>query len=204
MRGGSRASYAELRERLSAEARGVVTAGRVGDELFAVVRLLDDEHGLRRALADPTKPADEKKAIVARLLHGKVSAPTERLVTEAAAAHSQQQHGQVLAVGAKLAVALDDLHFPAVHQAGAAGGHPGFADRLGHLGTTLDRGQDLGIESIDFLAQVVDVGEWFCFDCHFRLRILVVWRVLWSHPVSGLTQETSPGSGSGPRGSGSS
>ena len=63
MRGASRASYAELRERLSAEARGVVTAQRVGDELFAVVRLLDDEHGLRRALADPTKPSDEKRAV---------------------------------------------------------------------------------------------------------------------------------------------
>ena len=48
MRGASRASYAALREQLSAEARGVVTATRVGDELFAVVRLLDDEHGLRR------------------------------------------------------------------------------------------------------------------------------------------------------------
>jgi F-type H+-transporting ATPase subunit delta len=86
MRGASRASYAELRERLSAEARGVVTAQRVGDELFAVVRLLDDEHGLRRALADPTKPADEKRAVAGRLLHGKISAPTERLVTEAVAA----------------------------------------------------------------------------------------------------------------------
>src|SRR3954447_1494836 len=30
--------------------------------------------------------------------------------------------------------------------------------------------------------------------------LLVVWGI-WSHPVSGLTQETSPGSGSGPRGS---
>ena len=86
MRGASRASYAELRERLSAEARGVVTAQRVGDELFAVVRLLDDEHGLRRALADPSKPAAEKRAVAGRLLHGKISAPTERLVTEAVAA----------------------------------------------------------------------------------------------------------------------
>ncbi len=73
MRGASRASYAELRERLSAEARGVVTAGRVGDELFAVVRLLDSEHGLRRALADASKPGQEKAALITRLLHGKMS-----------------------------------------------------------------------------------------------------------------------------------
>jgi F-type H+-transporting ATPase subunit delta len=54
--------------------------------LFAVVRLLDDEHGLRRALADPTKPSAEKSAIAGSLLRGKISAPSERLVTEAAAA----------------------------------------------------------------------------------------------------------------------
>src|ERR1700731_4617024 len=125
-------------------------------------------------------------------------------MTESAAAQSEQQHGQVLAVGTKLAVALDDLHFPAVHQASAARGHPSFADRLGHLGTALHGGQDLGVETVDLLAQVVDVGEWFCFYSHWGLRNLVVWWVLWSHPVSGLTQETSPGSGSGPRGSGSS
>src|SRR5271156_2530780 len=128
-------------------------------------------------------------------------------MTESAAAQSEQQHGQVLAVRTELAVALDDLHFPAVHQAGAAGGHPGFADRLGHLGTALHRGQDLGIETVDLVAQVVDVDGFFGFDCHRSLRILIVWRVWgfwrsWSHPVSGLTQETSPGSGSGPRGSG--
>jgi hypothetical protein len=53
MRGASRASYTGLREHLTAAARGAVTAGRVGDELFAVVGLLDNEHGLRRMLADP-------------------------------------------------------------------------------------------------------------------------------------------------------
>jgi F-type H+-transporting ATPase subunit delta len=86
MRGASRASYTDLRERLTAAARGAVTAGRVGDELFAVVRLLDAEHGLRRALADPTKPSAEKSAVAGRLLHGKISAATEQLVSAAVAA----------------------------------------------------------------------------------------------------------------------
>lgn len=85
MRGASRASYTELRERLTAAARGAVTAGQVGDELFAVVGLLDREHGLRRALADTTKPAQEKAAVAGQLLHGKISAATEQLVTEAVA-----------------------------------------------------------------------------------------------------------------------
>jgi F-type H+-transporting ATPase subunit delta len=86
MRGASRASYAELRERLDAVVHGPVLADLIGDELFAVVRLFDSEHGLRRALADPTKPSQEKAEVARRLLHGKVSAETEDLMAEAAAA----------------------------------------------------------------------------------------------------------------------
>jgi F-type H+-transporting ATPase subunit delta len=144
MRGASRASYAELRERLSAEARGVVTAGRVGDELFAVVRLLDDEHGLRRALADPTKPSDEKRAVAGRLLHGKISAPTERLVTEAVAA-SWATPGELsdgleqLAVEALTIVAqndntLDDLEDDLFRFARLVSAQPGLRSAL--IGTT--------------------------------------------------------------------
>jgi F-type H+-transporting ATPase subunit delta len=85
MRGASRASYAGLRDRLNAVAVGPATSEQLGDQLFAVVRLLDAEHGLRRALADTTKPAAEKSAVVRRLLHGRVSEATEELVAEAAA-----------------------------------------------------------------------------------------------------------------------
>jgi F-type H+-transporting ATPase subunit delta len=86
MRGPSRASYAELRERLAATVPGAPIAAQVGDELFAVTRLLDSEHGLRRALADPTKPGEEKSALVTRLLRGRVAQTTADLVAEAAAA----------------------------------------------------------------------------------------------------------------------
>ena len=55
-------------------------AATVGDELFAVLGLLDHEHSLRRALSDPSKPADEKGAIVVALLHGRVTPETEELV----------------------------------------------------------------------------------------------------------------------------
>ena len=58
---------------------GTSLAATVGDELFAVLHLLDSEPGLRRALADPSKPADEKGAIVVALLHGKVTPATEEL-----------------------------------------------------------------------------------------------------------------------------
>jgi F-type H+-transporting ATPase subunit delta len=86
MRGASRASYAELRERLAAVLPGAPIAAQVGDELFAVTRLLDSEHGLRRALSDSTKPAEEKSALITRLLRGRVAQTTTDLVAEAAAA----------------------------------------------------------------------------------------------------------------------
>src|SRR5215471_16032122 len=86
MRGASRVSYAELRDRLIAAVTTAAIADRTGDELFAVVRLLDSEHGLRRALADPTKLSREKAAVARRLLHGKVSETTENLVAESAGA----------------------------------------------------------------------------------------------------------------------
>jgi F-type H+-transporting ATPase subunit delta len=87
MRGVSRASFAELSERLAAEhITSATVATRLASELFAVVGLLDTEHGLRRALSDPGKPADEKGAVVTALLHGKITGRAEGLVKVAAEA----------------------------------------------------------------------------------------------------------------------
>jgi F-type H+-transporting ATPase subunit delta len=88
VRGASRASYADLLERLTAEdITSATVATRLASELFAVVGLLDDEHGLRRALSDPGKPAAEKGAVVSALLGGKVTRRAESLVVAAAEAH---------------------------------------------------------------------------------------------------------------------
>jgi F-type H+-transporting ATPase subunit delta len=88
MRGVSRASFAELSERLSAEhVSSATVATRLADELFAVVGLLDTEHGLRRALSDPGKPAAEKAAVAGALLHGKITQRAEALVVAAVEAH---------------------------------------------------------------------------------------------------------------------
>ena len=58
MQGASRTSFAGLTERLEAEnITSASVATGLGNELFAVVGLLDTEHGLRRALSDPGKPA---------------------------------------------------------------------------------------------------------------------------------------------------
>ena len=87
MRGVSRASFAELSDRLSAEhITSAAVASRLASELFAVVGLLDTEHGLRRALSDPGKPAAEKGAVAATLLHGKITGRAEALVVAAAEA----------------------------------------------------------------------------------------------------------------------
>src|SRR6201996_9137880 len=84
VRGASRASFAGLTERLEAEnITSPTVSTRLGDELFAVVSLLDTEHGLRRALSDPGKPAAEKAAVASALLHGKIAGRTEALVVAA-------------------------------------------------------------------------------------------------------------------------
>ncbi len=119
MRGASRASYEELRDRLAEVAGSAGTAEHIGDQLFAVVRLLDSEHGLRRALADTSKPSDEKADVVRRLLHGKVTRATEDLVADAAAARwatsndfadaLEQLAIEALTLSAQFGGTLDDL-----------------------------------------------------------------------------------------------
>jgi F-type H+-transporting ATPase subunit delta len=80
MRGASRASLAEAVERLSAAAPGG-NAGQLGDELFAVVGVLDKEPGLRRVLSDPSRSADAKAGLAEAVLGGKVSAAALDVVT---------------------------------------------------------------------------------------------------------------------------
>jgi F-type H+-transporting ATPase subunit delta len=144
MRGASRASYTELRERLTAAARGAVTAGRVGDELFAVVGLLGNEHALRRMLADPTKQAAEKSAVAGHLLHGKISPATEKLVAEAVAAQwatpgdlsdaLEQLAIEAFTIAAQSGRSLDDLEDDLFRLARLISGQPGL--RLALVGTT--------------------------------------------------------------------
>jgi F-type H+-transporting ATPase subunit delta len=81
MRGASRVSLAQASEQLSSLATTKATADKLGDELFAVVSLLDSEHGLRRALTDPARAAEAKAGLIRSLLEGKVSVATLDLLT---------------------------------------------------------------------------------------------------------------------------
>ena len=80
MRGASRASLADASEQLATVATTKAVAGTIGTELFSVAALLDREHGLRRALSDPSREAAAKAGLARGLLTGKVSAQTAELV----------------------------------------------------------------------------------------------------------------------------
>jgi F-type H+-transporting ATPase subunit delta len=84
MRGASRASLAEAQERLDSVLSGLSAqdAASLGDELFAVLRLLDREHALRRALSDAARPADQRAELASAVLDGKVSSRTVNFVAD--------------------------------------------------------------------------------------------------------------------------
>lgn len=81
MIGASRASFVEARERLDA----VLSTGdpaALGEELFAVLHLLDREHVLRRALSDPAQPEERRAELAKAVLDGKVAPVTRDFVAE--------------------------------------------------------------------------------------------------------------------------
>lgn len=81
MRGVSRASLADAKERLEALLPSADPAA-LGDELFAVLHVLDREHGLRRALSDPAQPGELKAAAVRDLLRASLMPATLGLVED--------------------------------------------------------------------------------------------------------------------------
>ncbi len=59
--------------------------GTVGDELFAVVQMLEQSPELRSALSDRSRTAEDRSALLTGLLDGKVLPATARLVQQAVA-----------------------------------------------------------------------------------------------------------------------
>jgi F-type H+-transporting ATPase subunit delta len=83
MRGASRASFVQAAERLESVLSSADPVS-LGDELFAVLRLLDREHVLRRALSDPARPADQRAGLASAVLDGKVAASTADFIADVA------------------------------------------------------------------------------------------------------------------------
>jgi F-type H+-transporting ATPase subunit delta len=80
MRGASRASLAEAKEQLAVVIDGGADPGQLGDELFAVTALLDDEPALRRALSDPARTAEARAGLAQGLLRSRIAPATLELV----------------------------------------------------------------------------------------------------------------------------
>src|SRR3954469_24638719 len=64
------------------DATGAADLKRLADDLFAVLGLLEREHALRRALADPATPTEARSGLADRLLSGKVGRPALDLVSD--------------------------------------------------------------------------------------------------------------------------
>jgi F-type H+-transporting ATPase subunit delta len=78
LQAASRESLASATDRLDAYADSASAADlqRLGDELFAVTRLLVEQRSLRRLLADPSTPGEARTGLVDRLLGQQLAAPT--------------------------------------------------------------------------------------------------------------------------------
>ena len=80
MRGASADSLAAARERVE-PLLSRPEAGTLGDELFAVTRLLDSSAALRRSLTDPNAAGQSKADLASRLIGSKVSGVTLDVVS---------------------------------------------------------------------------------------------------------------------------
>ncbi len=77
MQGASREALTTARDNLNAVIRaGGADLDQLGEELFAVVGILDREGALRRALTDPGRSGDDRAALVAAVLGGQVQETT--------------------------------------------------------------------------------------------------------------------------------
>ena len=81
MRGASRAAVAEARQRLADAVTSAAVARTLGGELFAILGVLDDQPGLRRALTDASRRAQARAELTRRLFSGQVSDATLGLFT---------------------------------------------------------------------------------------------------------------------------
>lgn len=72
MRGVSAKSLQRVLESVDRVVDGGADAGRLGDELFAVARLLDAEPALRRTLTDPSTETDAQEGLARSILGEKV------------------------------------------------------------------------------------------------------------------------------------
>jgi len=82
MQGASRDALAQAWTFAESQLASGTAAAAVGDELFGVVAVIDEQVGLRRALSDPSVDGGRKAGLVAAVFGSHVSDVTLRIVTE--------------------------------------------------------------------------------------------------------------------------
>jgi F-type H+-transporting ATPase subunit delta len=138
LQAASRESLADLNARLDVfvDRVGAAELGSLGDELFAVTRLLAGQTGLRRHLADPSVPESARTGFAERLFGDKI----QRLSLEALSAAVAARWSRPL----DLVDALETLARNATLGAAEKGGRlDDVEDELFRFGRILDREPEL-------------------------------------------------------------
>jgi F-type H+-transporting ATPase subunit delta len=138
LQAASRESLADLNARLDVfvDRVGAAELGSLGDELFAVTRLLAGQTGLRRHLADPSVPESARTGFAERLFGDKI----KRLSLEALSAAVAARWSRPL----DLVDALETLARNATLGAAEKGGRlDDVEDELFRFGRILDREPEL-------------------------------------------------------------
>lgn len=138
LQSASRDALAEAGDHLDSRVDGSSAADlkQLGDDLFAVLRLLTSEIGLRRSLADPTTPGSARSGLADRLLNGKISRSALDVVNDLVSSRWSRTGDlleglEVLARRATLGVAEKNT--------GKDGGLDDVEDQLFRFGRILDR-----------------------------------------------------------------
>ncbi len=99
----------------------------LAQELFSILGAVDSSAGLRRALTDPSRSGASKTALVAQLVHGKVSAQAGDIVGKLAASRwaAARDIGDALeTVAATVAIAVAENNAGAAGSGASASGGP--------------------------------------------------------------------------------
>ncbi|GAB97763.1 F-type H+-transporting ATPase subunit delta [Kineosphaera limosa] len=153
MLGVSRAAHDQVRAALATALDSGVDWSVLSEELFSVVALLDSSSMLRRALADPSRSPQGKKALVERLLTDKASPATVALVGEAVAQRWSDEQDLTAtldqaAVETQVAIAqasgsADELEEQLFRFERAVAGNPDLRDAIGDPRLPVERKLDL-------------------------------------------------------------
>jgi F-type H+-transporting ATPase subunit delta len=169
MDSATRESYGPAHDRLADLAAGAepdVLAG-VADQILAVADLLGREPGLRRALADVSRPTDDRVELLRGLLHGKVGDGTRALLEALIAGRwsrptELRNAAERLGVEAVLAAAeradeLGEVEDELFRFAQVVDGSPRLAAVLGDPGAPIDQRAALVDDLLDTKARPATV-----------------------------------------------